>query len=1076
PAREEDGLALARFEVEAGALIRLCEAGRHEGVVPIHDFKASQTHACLVMDFIPGLNLRQWCSTHQVSLRERAALIARVARAAGWFHGLGVIHRDLKPANILVHAVTRQPVIVDFSIARMEDSLTLTLTNETLGTAPYMAPEQFDRRRAPATPATDVYALGASLYELLTQVPPHPGEFAVIVQRHHDEVRPAPPSVLNPAVPRDLESIILKALSHRPADRYADGTALAEDLERFLAGEPVKARPLPLVTRLVRRARKKPALTAALASSLALLIAAVFITAHASRQSRQHELESRITQIMRETGWTEGRLMEAEAALSALHSHDPARAAHLADAFLDDVEKDISHALQQPRLTSADEKWMQAAIATLRGRAPELSARLERQMQERQSRWETLVDLKPPFENRAGLFPRGRQSIRGDLLFPDYEDSAGISPSVAVKEGFPTPVEISTTLVSTGPFRHAAFTLVLQKARVDVGLYAAAHAPKDALAAAGGMTPDAGGGVFFILKHGAVESAAHIPEAGLFEQPFHITLRADERGLQAELNQRWTLTSDPVFTFALPSEDNQFRISWARTLGMSSLSIRSRQPGQPSPLEQGDRHAVAGEWSGAQASYEQLVGHPLSGPEALYKLGISQDKQGDSAAAHLSWRRLADGPPGLWRDLALYQLWRAAVLQQGTTAARPLLDRLPAPGSIPPELTRAIPSADRGKLAKAYARASLGLNFLRVNTAEMDEAMKACAILGIPALETAYQLAGGYHMAGADSMARELANRGLTFPSRQTATPDILGRALGLLDQWGRMDHPESVPELRDRLAEWTRALPQDASFTALTLINQARIHARAGRLEAALPLLESIHALKEVEPRLVTHAMLVEGAVLNALGRQEEARAAWLSGIRSASESATQNPLQLYDRIMMHHATRTWDAGVCDEVINRILGKGKDGLARLTLQGMFLRAFASDPAYVGSLNAFCADPEGRAFIEDYALVRRPARELFRHWFSRMLEHFILASSLPPGCSPEDRARVRQTISQTLAWISSTEDWMEVMGGFFLAWSSRAPGQMLQAPGGQPPPDLLEKMRWLLDQRSQTPLTPAGGQ
>ncbi len=1067
PARCGDEQILARLEIEGETLTKLRDAGSHDHVVPILDFQVTDSHACLVMEFIPGLNLKKWCSTHQISLIDRVRLISQVARASGWFHDLGIVHRDLKPANILVSAVTHQPVIVDFSIAKVEDTLTLTLTNEALGTAPYMAPEQFDKKRGPISPASDVFALGATLYELLTQVHPHPGDFPQIMQRLVDEVRPAPPSALNPAVPKDLESIILKALSHRPTDRYVDGSMLADDLDRFLTGEPVTARPISTAAFVTRQAMRRPALTTAIAACLILLIAVAYTTRRAAHQRHQHMLESRFTQLLQDKSWTREQMQEAETALGALAVHDRARAAQLDRALIDDVGADIAIALQQPRLAPGDADWMQDAIAALQLRQPDEAARLTSLLQERQLRWETLVDLRAPFANREGLFPRGRQTVQGELLFPDYDDSVGISPSVLVKERFPTPVEISTTLVSTIPFRHVGFTFKLQTLRMEVGLYAVAHAPLAAFTLAGDLQRDTPGGILYLMKQGEMLSALHIPEPLVFEQPFHVILRADRSGLEVEVNQRWKLATDPAFTFVNTSTDNDFRISWPRTLGIRDLVIRAQQAGKPSPLEQGDLHAVAGEWARAQASYEQHVGHPQTGSESLYKLGIALEKQGKEPAAAEVWTRLAEGSSGLWHDLGLYQLWRSAVFSQSIADAKPYLDRLPAPGRISPEIPRAVTSSDRSKLAKAYSRVSAGLNFLYVKIEDMDQAMKAFAILGVTDLEIAYNLAGGYHMAGSDGIARELANRGLAFPSKASLDADSRSKAIALLDQWCRMDQSEREPKLGHLLKEWEQAQPQDASFTALSRIEQARVHARSGRLVEALPLLQSLPALKGVEPRLITNARLLEGAVLHELRRPDEALTAWLAGIQSAGDSAKKNPLQLYDRIMMHHATRSWTPEVCDEVISRLLGKGTDGLARLSLQSLFLKAFTSDPVYANSLNAFCHEEEGTRYVQDYAYARLPARELFRLWFSRMLERFILATSFPPHASQEDRIRVRATVQQTLAWITSTGGSAEVLSGFLHTWSSPMNAASFEVPKGQAPPQLVIHLKWLLAQRSR---------
>lgn len=470
PARTGDEQTLARLEIEGETLTKLRDAGAHDNVVPILDFKVTAEHACLVMEFIPGLNLKKWCSTHQLSLQDRVQLIAQVARASGWFHALGIVHRDLKPANILVSAVTRQPVIVDFSIAKVEDTLTLTLTNEALGTAPYMAPEQFDRRRAPVSPATDVYALGATLYELLTEVPPHPGEFTVIIQRHSDEVRPAPPSALNPAIPRDLECILLKALSHRPQDRYADGTGLAEDLERFVAGQPVRARPVSRLTHLLRQARRKPALTAALAACLMLGGLALWNALHQAAQREQFAIESKLTAAMQRGAWTPAELKEAEASVSSLGIHERSLAMQLRQRLHDDIVHDMESRLQQNHLRNEDYDWLQNLNAWLEPRIPNQAARLQSLITERAGRWETRAALRAPFTDLQGIFAWSHLQMRDGLLYPLYDP--GTEPYITITKDVSVPMEVACTIQrESGNFQHFALVYNNQGARVATGLY-----------------------------------------------------------------------------------------------------------------------------------------------------------------------------------------------------------------------------------------------------------------------------------------------------------------------------------------------------------------------------------------------------------------------------------------------------------------------------------------------------------------------------------------------------------------------------------------------------------------------------
>jgi serine/threonine-protein kinase len=283
---------LARFRIEGEAIARL----KHPNVVEVYDSNIHDGRPYLAMELVEGQTLAKRLARGPLGEREAAELVSQLASAVETAHERRILHRDLKPSNVLLtfHGV---PKLADFGLAKLldvEDGQ--TQSDAVLGTASYMAPEQAEGRSKDIGPHSDVYALGAILYEALAGRPPFRGETRLETLEAVRLKEPLPPSTLRRGVSPDLEAVCLKCLQKAPRARYASAEGLAQDLERWLRGEPTVARPRGWLGRSWGKVRRHPVLCSLAASLLVLASASVAVVPYIDPERPLRQNQARLDQ------------------------------------------------------------------------------------------------------------------------------------------------------------------------------------------------------------------------------------------------------------------------------------------------------------------------------------------------------------------------------------------------------------------------------------------------------------------------------------------------------------------------------------------------------------------------------------------------------------------------------------------------------------------------------------------------------------------------------------------------------------------------------------------------------------
>jgi tetratricopeptide (TPR) repeat protein len=887
-----------RFRTEAEAVARL----QHPNIVQIHEVGEHEGLEYFSLEFVDGGSLAQRLAAGPLPFDQAAALAATLARAMHHAHQRGVIHRDLKPANVLLTA-EGTPKVTDFGLAKhLETDSGQTRSGAVMGTPSYMAPEQAAGDVRAIGPLTDVYALGAVLYELLIGQPPFRG---ANIRETLDKVctrDPVPPSRVRPRLPRDLETVCLKALTKEPGRRYPSALALAEDLDRYRAGEAVLGRREGPLGRLLRRARRRPRTTAGVVAAVAVVTVSILLALQSSLTSRSDRLQREIATALGVLDpCSDEQLARIEGWLAELSQWDAPAAAALREQLLAGQCRALGQQIHQAALPPEAVERIRHGIALTGRLDPGRAAELTAALQQRLGGWQPAVELNAPFDSLAAVFGPGPVHRDGDglaagpggrvLTVVPCGSGGEIWGTFRIAPGDPLPVGVMLNATTAGGYAFVATPEKEEKDRRGARIRVR------------------------IQRNNAVLREDVLP---VDEVPAALELRASRTGnlLTVRINDGMRMESrDP---FPLVGDPGVFGPVWPRGAALTALTAsRQTLPADPSALEQGDVLYDRGRYREALELYRREAATAAGAvrEEAQYKQALCLLATGREAEALVPLQELGGAAKGDWRNRADCQAWLVLAGRrdaQDLEHADALLDRLSARGLAPGQLASLVPQQLRDRVLGAHNRGDAFSDFLleapdkhimrhrrdveiqRLFGTDRD-ALTNCR----EALLRAYHYAGEVEAAlavGQEILAqyKSLAE-GNDFPRRalvqMTWAQRSQGRAteaLTLLDHWLQSPDAEALcPNVRQLHLE------------------RARLLATLGRWTEVEPEVESVLKAGKVGQAHQAEACLLQGFLCERRGDHSGAAAAWRRGFALAESGADTVSLstQVY-RLMMGSLT----------------------------------------------------------------------------------------------------------------------------------------------------------------------------
>jgi len=1007
-----------RFLREARASAGL----RHANICPIHEVGEADGWPYLVMDYIQGCILRE-LAAEDLPAERSTKIVAKLARAVDYAHQHDVVHRDLKPSNVMIDAETGEPILMDFGLAKpiTGDSSLMTQSGQVIGTPAYMPPEQATGEHERVGPRSDIYSLGAILYYLLSGHSPFAGSVAEVLGKVCNQ-EPVALRKLQPRTHRDLETICSKAMAKESRDRYVSASALADDLDRFRAGEAILAKREGLARKAWRRVRRHP-----ITAVLVLLVIVAIATAGfvAVRAQRITGLRRSIDQRLASEPYSRHGIEDLETLIGRLGRYDAEEADTYRDRLYESFAKSIEEAIGKPRLDPEATKRIQDSLDLLNELSPQRAAVIADRLAKLQSDWQVEFELKPPFDDVEATF--GPDTVRA-------EGGRLLSTGGLVRTTCPCPSEVRLEAQFDASWTSAErLGLVLGAGAPDTNAavgYSFFVLPPRANSRKSAKTkdePDAPSGDVVRVQIFRGQVVLREEDIPLPAGPLSLSASRSLDRLTFQVNHLPPLKSRDVFP--LPQNDARvLAVQWPDRVPLILLRASTRRrPAEESPLERGEHLYGLGRFADAMHEFQQQAtlsrgtefGKEASVKQALCLIALERM---DEATEILGV--VANEEGNRWPLIAGCQLWSIRLQQRRPDEAYAAFLALSSRYAFN-QLREQVPRDLVASIVEQYREKSGGLGWYSYNPDLIQNLERSIAVqqffgveglsLDVPRL----YLCRAYHLKGDNRTAIFRAERILR--EQTSFHGENQHRFLQLCELYSWLlrlegEAPRALSILDQQL------LDSDGQYRAdrlALLVERARVHTALEQWEDAekdLTTLLSRSSATELGYARHSGCCLLLGCLRDRRGDREGALSAWRDG--GMRRTPEHSALKLRDVEGFAHALVLASLGeqfTADD-INWLIQKVSKGIAAShrippsVIEGT-VRIFLVDltPARIaGIVQETFRGPRGRQVAEHWAFRDQAMHELTAQFIDCLFTELVDQLLIPDKLSPEQQALASQ--------------------------------------------------------------------